>query len=134
MNDKTRRKNSGKCSKKTPKQQQTPENLPQMFQKNTKTATNAGKSPANVPKKGQNSNIFRRKNSGKCSKSLNRHFLYIAVQKITESRQKTTVPIQPCKETVGTISGKCSKKTAKTLARVTRSLLSLHGKSTGLSV
>ena len=51
MNDKTRRKNSGECSKKTPKQQQTPENLPQMFQKKAKTTTNAGKSPANVPKK-----------------------------------------------------------------------------------
>ena len=70
---------------KTPKQQQTPEIFPQMFQKTTKTTTNAGNSPANVPqnaktttnagdfpanvpKNHQNSNIFRRKNSGKCSK------------------------------------------------------------------
>jgi len=38
-----------------------------MFQKTTKTATNAGeKSPANVPKNGQNSNK-RREFSGKCS-------------------------------------------------------------------
>ena len=53
---------------KTPKQQQTPEIFPQMFQKTTKTTTNAGDFPANVPKNHQNSNIFRRKNSGKCSK------------------------------------------------------------------
>jgi len=41
----------GKCSTKTPKQQQTPEIFPQMFQKTTKTTTNAGNSPANVPQK-----------------------------------------------------------------------------------
>ena len=69
-----------------PKQQQTPEKkLPQMLQKTTKTTTNAGdypanvpqlrkfsnkrrrKTPANVPKNGQNSNKTRRKNSRKCS-------------------------------------------------------------------
>ena len=52
---------SGKCSKKPPKQQQTPEILPQMFHKMAKTTTNAGNSPANVPQNGQNSNK-RRKN------------------------------------------------------------------------
>ena len=52
---------SGKCSKKRLKQQQTPEILPQMFQKTAKTTTNAGNSPANVPQNGQNSNK-RRKN------------------------------------------------------------------------
>ena len=52
---------SGKCSTKPPKQQQTPEILPQMFQKTAKTTTNAGNSPANVPQNGQNSNK-RRKN------------------------------------------------------------------------
>ena len=68
QNNNKRRKFSRKCSTKTPKQQQTPEILPQMFHKNAKTTTNAGDFPANVPKNHQNSNIFRRKNSGKCSK------------------------------------------------------------------
>ncbi len=63
-----RRSFSGKCSKKRPKQQQTPEKkLPQMFQKPAKTTTNTGVFPANVPKKGQNNNKRRRKISGECS-------------------------------------------------------------------
>ena len=51
-NNKTR-KFSRKCSKKPPKQQHFPEKkLPQMFQKTTKTATNAGeKTPENVQNK-----------------------------------------------------------------------------------
>ena len=61
QNDNKLQEFSGKCSKKPPKQQQTPEILPQMFQKTAKTTTNAGNSPANVPKNGQNSNK-RRKN------------------------------------------------------------------------
>ena len=61
QNDNKLQEFSGKCSKKPPKQQQTPEILPQMFQKMAKTTTNAGNSPANVPKNGQNSNK-RRKN------------------------------------------------------------------------
>ena len=61
------RENSRKCSTKRPKQQHLPEFFPQMFQKTTKTATNAGKIPANVPKNHQNNNICRRKNSRKCS-------------------------------------------------------------------
>ncbi|RFD79913.1 hypothetical protein AXE77_06375 [Gardnerella vaginalis] len=60
-------KNSGKCSIITQIQQQMPEKiLPQMFQKTTKTATNAGNFPGNVPKNGQNSNKCR-KFSRKCS-------------------------------------------------------------------
>ena len=43
QNDNKLQEFSGKCSKKTPKQQQTPEILPQMFQKTAKTATNSGK-------------------------------------------------------------------------------------------
>ncbi|WP_250310203.1 hypothetical protein [Gardnerella sp. Marseille-Q2328] len=44
------RKNSGKCSKKQPKQQQTPGIFRRMFQKMAEVATNAGeKTPANVP-------------------------------------------------------------------------------------
>ncbi|WP_165846071.1 hypothetical protein [Gardnerella vaginalis] len=46
---KTRRIISGKCSIKSPKQQQTPEILRQMFHKFTETTTNAGDFPANVP-------------------------------------------------------------------------------------
>ena len=61
QNDNKLQEFSGKCSKKPPKQQQTPEILPQMFQKTAKTTTNAGNSPANVPQNGQNSNK-RRKN------------------------------------------------------------------------
>ena len=61
QNDNKLQEFSGKCSTKPPKQQQTPEILPQMFQKTTKTTTNAGNSPANVPQNGQNSNK-RRKN------------------------------------------------------------------------
>ena len=61
QNDNKLQEFSGKCSTKPPKQQQTPEILPQMFQKMAKTTTNAGNSPANVPKNGQNSNK-RRKN------------------------------------------------------------------------
>jgi len=53
------RKNSGKCSTKPPKQQQTPEFFPQMFQKKAKTTTNAGVFPANVPQNHQNSNKRR---------------------------------------------------------------------------
>ncbi|MFU0663220.1 hypothetical protein [Gardnerella vaginalis] len=46
-----RRKIPGKCSTSTPKQLQTPEKkLREMFHKTTKTATFAGKFPANVPK------------------------------------------------------------------------------------
>ena len=61
QNDNKLQEFSGKCSKKRLKQQQTPEILPQMFQKTAKTTTNAGNSPANVPQNGQNSNK-RRKN------------------------------------------------------------------------
>ena len=61
QNDNKLQEFSGKCSKKRLKQQQTPEILPQMFHKTTKTTTNAGNSPANVPQNGQNSNK-RRKN------------------------------------------------------------------------
>ena len=58
-----------RASTNKPKQQQTPEFFRQMFQKPAKTTTNAGeKTPANVPKKGQNSNK-RRKISRKCSKN-----------------------------------------------------------------
>ena len=50
------------------KQQQTPEKkLPQMLQKTTKTATNAGDFPENVPQLRKFSNKRRRKNSRKCS-------------------------------------------------------------------
>ena len=49
------------------KQQQTPEQkLPQMLQKTTKTATNAGDFPENVPQLRKFSNK-RRRLSGKCS-------------------------------------------------------------------
>ena len=51
----------------TLQQQQTPGIFRQMFHKTTKTATNAGDYPANVPKKGHCSNKLRRKNSRKCS-------------------------------------------------------------------
>ena len=51
----------------TLQQQQTPGIFRQMFHKTTKTATNAGDYPANVPKKGHCSNKRRRKNSRKCS-------------------------------------------------------------------
>ena len=60
QNDNKLQEFSGKCSTKPPKQQQTPEILPQMFQKTAKTTTNAGNSPANVPKNGQNSNKLRK--------------------------------------------------------------------------
>ncbi len=63
-----RRKNSGECSTKTQKQQQTPGIFRQMFHKTAKTTTNAGNFPANVPKTSQNNNKRRRKNSRKCSK------------------------------------------------------------------
>ena len=50
-----RREFSGECSTITQIQQQTPEKkLPQMLQKTTKTATNTGDYPANVPKNHQN--------------------------------------------------------------------------------
>ena len=53
--NKLRRKNSRKCSTITQIQQQTPGIFRQMFQKTTKTTTNAGeKTPANVPKNHQN--------------------------------------------------------------------------------
>ena len=51
----------------TLQQQQTPGIFRQMFHKTTKTTTNAGDYPANVPKKGHCSNKLRRKNSRKCS-------------------------------------------------------------------
>ena len=89
---------SRKCSKKAPKQLQMPEKkLRQMFQKTAKTATNAGNFPENVPKNGRSSNKCRRKNSGKCSKSLNRHFLYSHVKKKSKLSQKTIKTLQPRK-------------------------------------
>ena len=52
QNSNKRRSFSRKCSTKRPKQQQNQEILPQMFQKTTKTATNAGeKTPENVQNK-----------------------------------------------------------------------------------
>ena len=88
-----RREFSGECSKKPPKQQQMPEkNLRQMFQKTANPATFSGeKTPENVPKIHWNSNIFRRKNSGKCSKKrpIQQHFpeknLPQMFQKFTET-------------------------------------------------
>ncbi|WP_165846078.1 hypothetical protein [Gardnerella vaginalis] len=78
----------GKCSTKTPKQQQMPEIFRQMFHKNAKTTTNAGDFPANVPKNHQNSNIFRRKNSGKCSTSTLK-LARIATRSLRNSRWKS---------------------------------------------
>ena len=51
-----RRRFSGKCSTKPPKQQQTPEKkLRRMFHNYANSATKPGeKTPANVPKNGQN--------------------------------------------------------------------------------
>ena len=67
QNDNKLQEFSGKCSTKPPKQQQTPEILPQMFHKTAKTTTNAGNSPANVPQNHQNNNKLQ-EFSGKCSK------------------------------------------------------------------
>ena len=66
--NKLRRKNSRKCSKKGPLQQQTPGIFRRMFHNYANSATNAGNFPANVPKNHQNNNKCRRKNSRKCSK------------------------------------------------------------------
>ena len=46
-----------------------------------------------------------------------RQFLYRRVQKMSKSRPKATVPLQQRKETIGTISGKCSKNPLKQLQK-----------------
>ena len=67
---KTRRKNSGKCSKKQPKQQQTPGIFRRMFQKMAEVATNAGeKTPANVPHKSVLSSSIETKTDLACVES-----------------------------------------------------------------
>ena len=78
-----------------------------MFQKTTKTTTNAGNSPANVPQKRQNSNK-RRRFSRKCSKKPPKQQQMPEI--FPQMFQKTTKTATFSGEKN---SGKCSKKAPK---------------------
>ena len=109
----------------TLQQQQTPGIFRQMFHKTTKTATNAGDYPANVPKKGHCSNKLRRKNSRKCSTitqiqqqtpGIFRQMFHNYANSATNAGEKTPANVTKNHQNSNKhrrLSGKCSKKPPK---------------------